>query len=67
MGNHPNRNKVRDWPKFLKEFRKVNDLSQNELSDLLQISKRNVENWEEGITIPPAYLKKALNDIEEDI
>lgn len=63
MVNHPNRNKIRDWPKFLKEFRSVKDLSQSELADLLQISKRNVENWEEGVSVPPAYLKKALEKI----
>ncbi len=67
MTNHPNRNKVRDWPKLLKEFRRDHGLSQSDLADRLQISKRNVENWEEGTNVPPSYLKKALNDIENDL
>lgn len=64
MLNHPNRNKVHDWPEYLCQFRKRLCLTQSELAGHLQVSKRNVENWEEGISVPPAYLKKALNDIE---
>lgn len=63
MKNHPNRNKIKNWPKFLKEFRLTRDLSQVELADLLQISVRNIENWEEGVSIPPPYLVKALNNL----
>ncbi len=66
MSNHPNRNKVRDWPEFLRDFRKLNKYSQKQLADLLQVSKRNVENWEEGLSVPPAYLKKALDTIKKD-
>lgn len=64
MTNHPNRNKVRNWPKFLREWREDYGFSQKDLADALQISKRNVENWEAGINEPPAYLRKALSDIE---
>lgn len=61
---HPNRNKVRDWPKHLREFRARHGLTQKKLADLLQVSARNVENWESGINTPPPYLRGALKDIE---
>jgi transcriptional regulator with XRE-family HTH domain len=65
MGNHPNRNKVTDWPEFLKGFRASHSLTQKDLADKLQISARNVENWESGFSKPPAYLKRALLDLEQ--
>jgi DNA-binding transcriptional regulator YiaG len=67
MKNHPNRNKIRDWPNYLKQFRIKHGLTQKLLANKLQISLRNLENWEQGESIPPAYLKKALNDIESDL
>lgn len=63
MKNHPNRNKIKNWPKYLKAYRASNNLTQKQLADKLQISLRNVENWESGISKPPAYLKKALKNI----
>lgn len=67
MKNHPNRSKIRNWPKHLKEFRSEHGLTQKQLANCLQTSSRNVENWEGGFTIPPAYLKKALKDIEREL
>lgn len=61
--SHPNRNKVHDWPEFIKRFRADHGLSQKELANKLQISLRNIENWEGGLSHPPAYLKKALQSI----
>lgn len=63
MKNHPNRSKIKNWPKHLKDFRAKHDLTQKQLANALQISLRNIENWEGGVSLPPAYLKKALNDI----
>lgn len=65
MGNHPNRTKVIDWPGFLREFRLRHNLTQKALADKLQISARNVENWESGFSKPPAYLKRALLNLEK--
>lgn len=66
MTNHPNRNKVKNWPEYLKSFRKKHELTQKKLADLLQISQRNIENWEMGISKPHAYLKKAMESLFKD-
>lgn len=67
MSNHPRRNIIKNWPKYLKEFRVKHDLTQKSLADGLQISCRLVENWEEAINKPPAYLRKALQVLEAEI
>lgn len=60
MTNHPNRSKVNDWPAFVRAFRDKNGLTQAKLADVLQISKRTVEEWESGRNTPPPYLRLAL-------
>lgn len=65
--NHPNRSKVNDWPRYLKEFRASHCFTQRQLANHLQTSLRNVENWEGGLTKPPAFLKKALSDIAKSL
>lgn len=67
MPNHPNRNKIRDWPNTLRGFRVKNSLTQKKLAALLQTSLRNVENWEAGVNRPPAYLKKALDAVQDGL
>lgn len=67
MPNYPNRNKIRDWPNTLREFRVKNSLTQKKLAALLQTSLRNVENWEAGVNRPPAYLKKALDAVQDGL
>jgi DNA-binding transcriptional regulator YiaG len=67
MGNHPRRSKVADWPGFLKEFRASHRLTQTELADCLQISRRLVENWEAGVNLPPPYLKAALMNMDRQL
>lgn len=67
MSNHPRRSMVKDWPKYLKEYRVKYRLTQKKLADILQVSCRNVENWEEGIYNPPAYLKKALDECAKSL
>lgn len=67
MGNHPNRQKVKDWARYLKEYRARLNLTQASLADRLAVSKRLIENWEAGENTPPAYLKNALRDIEKVI
>lgn len=67
MSNHPRRNIIKNWPKYLKEFRAKYHLTQNELADRLQISGQLVRAWEQAVNRPPAYLKKALQVLEADI
>lgn len=62
--NHPRRSIIKDWKKYLLEYRIRHNLTQKELADKLQISVRVVENWELGRNKPPAYLKKALTQLE---
>lgn len=63
--NHPRRNKIRDWPRHLKEFRRGHSLTQRNLADILQTSLRSVENWETSVHYPPAFLKLALERVEQ--
>jgi transcriptional regulator with XRE-family HTH domain len=67
MGNHPNRNKVHDWPEFLRGFRARHELTQKQLADHLMVSARNVENWEAGINVPPAFLKITLQALASQL
>lgn len=64
MANHPRRSIIKNWPEYLKQYRKTNKLTQKNLADKLQISIRTIENWEAGINKPAPYLKRALMDIE---
>lgn len=63
MANHPRRSIIKNWPKFLKDFRAKHKLTQKELADRLQVSCRLVENWEGAINMPPPYLRKALDEL----
>lgn len=63
MANHPRRSLIRNWPKYLKQFRHAHNLTQRQLADKLQVSCRTVENWEAGINKPAPYLKKALMEL----
>lgn len=58
--SHPRRSIVKDWPKYLRNYREANKITQAQLADKLMISKRAVENWEGGINTPPPYLKLIL-------
>lgn len=63
---HPNRNKVRDWPEYLRSYRASHDLSQRQLADALQISRRTVEDWEAGRREPIAFLRLALERLAKN-
>lgn len=52
-----------DWPMLLRAFRKKHDLMQKELAQKLKTKLRNIENWEQGKSTPPPYLKAALETI----
>ena len=49
----------------LKRIKKENGLKQQDVADLLQISKRSVEEWERGKSKPPEYAQVSiLKDLE---
>lgn len=44
----------------LKEARLAANLTQKEVSNLLEIPQRTWENWDAGRTKPPAYVEKLI-------
>ena len=46
----------------LKEARLLAGLTQQQMSDLFEIPKRSIENWEAGDRKPPAYVEKLIVD-----
>ena len=51
----------------IKEVRIAAGLTQQELSDWLEIPKRTLENWEQGSRIPSPWLEKlSVEKIERD-
>ena len=67
MANHPNRSRVSDWPAYLKRFRDRHNLTQQQLADKLPTSLRRIEAFEQGESVPPQYLKRALRDLERQL
>jgi transcriptional regulator with XRE-family HTH domain len=65
--NHPNRSRVTDWPAYLKRFRERHNLTQEQLADKLPTSVRRIEAFEQGESVPPQYLKRALRDLERGL
>jgi len=48
-------------------WRKKHELSQADLADLLPISKRTLQKWEQGAGEPPAYFSRALRDLSREL
>lgn len=46
----------------IKEARIAAHLTQQQMSDLFEIPKRTIEDWERGIRTPPAYVEKLIVD-----
>lgn len=46
----------------LKVLRKIKNLTQQELSDILNIPLRTIENWENGNRKPPKYINELIRD-----
>lgn len=44
----------------IKEARLEAGLTQQQMSDLFEIPKRTIENWEAGDRKPPAYVEKLI-------
>lgn len=51
----------------IREARLNAGLSQQKMSDLLNIPKRTIEDWESGKRIPPEYVKSLVIDKLEQI
>ena len=67
MTNHPNRSRVSDWPSYLRRFRERHNLTQEQLADKLPTSVRRIEAFEQGESVPPQFLKRALRDLAQEI
>lgn len=48
---------------IIKNFRKVNDLSQSDLAYLLKIKRQSVSKWERGISLPSSYTFVEIIDL----
>ncbi len=44
----------------IKEARLSAGLTQQRMSEVFEIPKRTIENWEAGIRKPPAYVEKLI-------
>ena len=44
----------------IKEARYLSGLTQKEVSVLLEIPLRTLENWESGVRAPPVYVEKLI-------
>lgn len=44
----------------LKELRKERDLTQEEISEICQVAKQTISNWENNVTQPPFDIVKKL-------
>lgn len=44
----------------IKEARKAAGLTQEGMSEWLEIPKRTIENWEAGVRTPPAWAEKLI-------
>ena len=50
----------------IKEIRAITGLSQQKFSELYQIPKRTVEEWERGGRKPPGYVVKLLERVVKE-
>jgi DNA-binding transcriptional regulator YiaG len=66
MTNHPNRNWRKRWPEeagaFVRLARERLGLTQHDFAKLLddRSSERTVQDWESGRSMPPQFLRFAL-------
>lgn len=50
----------------LKAWRARHGLSQRSLAAQLPTSRRNIEDWESGVSRPPRYIWRALADLARE-
>ena len=56
--------------KFNEELKRIKlekNLTQQGISDLLEVPKRTIENWEAGVSKPPEYVQKLIIEKIEGI
>lgn len=51
---------MENFAESLKAARKAAGLTQQGLSDLLEVPKRTIEAWEMGERTPPSYVQKLI-------
>jgi DNA-binding transcriptional regulator YiaG len=44
----------------IRQWREKASLTQQRMSELFDIPKRTIENWEAGVRKPPAYVEKLI-------
>ena len=54
-------------PEEIKAWRDEHGLSQSQLARLLPVNIDTLQNWEIGRREPPAYLPRALADVEREL
>ena len=53
-----------DFAQKLKEAKKAAGMTQQKIADRMLIPKRTIEDWERGISVPPAYVQRfVLNEL----
>ena len=58
--------KEKNFSDFLKEWRALNNLSQEQIAELLQVHRNSIKNWESGISSPkPEKEKVYRNKMEQ--
>lgn len=54
------------FAEVLKAAKKAAGLTQAQMSELMEIPKRTIEDWERGIYIPPEYVQRfVLKELEK--
>lgn len=48
-------------------WRRTHALSQMRLARLLGIDNRTLQRWEAGETVPPAFLRRALEQLDREL
>ena len=54
-------------PINIAKFRNKHKLSQADLAELLEMSKRTLQKWEQGAGEPPVFFFRALRDVEREL
>lgn len=70
MANHPNRNWRGRWQtdpaEYMRKFRDKHGLTQQQLADGLGVTKRRIEDVEQGYHADPLF-PRAMRDLEREL
>lgn len=57
-----------EFSSALRDARSKAGFTQQSMADVMEIPKRNIENWETGVRIPPVYVQRLiLNELQRII